>query len=171
MSVVNGVGPPVLGITAASGVKTDITLPLPERNTEDPNPVETKHPAFDHSEIIDFHGYKPRWTLDYSTHIDGSVLLQLRYLLEGGIRQILLTPHNDLPGRQFKVRLVDPGVLYRMGADVSTGWHAGLKLVFECIDLLDAIPFPQAGLTGRTWADCGNEVWTDHNANVWHFFT
>lgn len=172
MSIVNGVGVPKLDITLGSGVVVSITFPtLPQAGsgTEDNEQVRL-HDAFDNETIPDRLGFKPRWTLDYSGGLDGLFLLSLRHLQQKDVQKIVLTPHIDLPGRKFEVRLTKFGRI-EIAGDLNNGMHEGVKLEFESTKLLDAIPYPQAGLTGRTWAGCGTETWADHTADVWHFFT
>lgn len=172
MSIVNGTGVPRLEVTKTTGVTITIEFPkVPQAGSgEDPNEQETVHDAFDHEAVVDKHGFKPRWTLDYSGGIDGVFLLALRHLLERAVEKIVLVPHIDMPQRKFEVRLISFGIVQRSG-DLSTGHHEGVKLVFESTKMLDAIPFPQASLSGKRWQDLGvSEDWEDHTANVWHFF-
>ncbi len=168
MSIVNGTGKPRLEITKGSGAVVTIDFPLlPEEGSyEDPNPQETVHDAFDHEDIPDKHGFKPKWILDFSSGYDGVDLLQLRHLLERDVKKIVFVPHVDLPGRKFEVRLLNFGTLKRIGSSA----HGGVKLIFQSTKMLDAIPFPQAALSGKLWQDLDDDTWGDHAASVWHFF-
>ncbi len=172
MSVVNGVGVPRLEITKTTGATASIDFPAVAQSGsgEDPNDQETVHGTIDYEDLVDKHGFKPRWTLDYSGGIDGVFLLALRHLLERAVEKIVLVPHIDMPQRKFQVRLISFGVIQRSG-DAGTGHHEGVKLVFESTKMLDAIPFPQAALSGKRWQDLGgSEDWEDHTTDVWHFF-
>lgn len=172
MSVANGYGAPGITVTKIDGSTMTITMPtkLPEVNQENPNPVKVKNTSFDYEDIIDRVGFKPKWTISYENWLDGTELLQLRHLLENLATLITLTPHTDLATRSFPVDLTSFGTYKREGPD-SDAHHVGVKLEFECTKVLDAIPFPQASLSGKRWQDLGaTEKWSDHSADVWHFF-
>lgn len=166
MSIVNGLGAPRLEITKPNGQVVTIDLPLPESNSEDPNMVVNALDAFDRESVVDHMGFKPRWTIDYSTFADGvDILFKIRHLLESDIG-IVLVPHVDLPSRKFDVQLLNAGELSRLGSD----GHRGLKLKFESTKLIDAIPFPQASLSGKRLQDMGTDTLADHSADVFHFY-
>lgn len=168
MSVANGTGKPRLVITKASGEVVTLDLPMPQVGSgEDPNEVSTVHDAFDHESIVDYDGYKPRFMLNYSGGIDGVELIRLHHLLARSKTKIELIPHIDLPQRKFEVRLLRFGLIERVGND----GHRGVRLEFESTKVLDAIPFPQASLSGRRWQDMGTETWAQTGAGyIWHFF-
>jgi len=169
MSIVNGIGNPRLEIKKKTGttVVIDLPSPGPGGNIEIPNEDVTLHDAFDHVQIEDKNGFKPRFTLDYSDAIDGVELLTLRHILERDVDEIVLIPHVDLPGRKFKVRVVKFGQIQRIGTDSG---HKGVRLEFESVELLDAMPFPQAAWSGKTWGDLTAVHWSDLTTVVWHFF-
>lgn len=168
MSIANGEGAPRLKIKKRFGGLVTVDLPMPESNIETPNPVDDVDEDFERNTLIDRRGFKPRWTISYETHYDGLDLLLLHHLFDRELLGISLVPHVDLPTREFAVRLVNPGEIRRFGV---TQAHAGIKLVFESTQILSGIPFPQAGLSGRTWADMGNETWASTGPSYyWHFF-
>lgn len=174
MSIVNGSGNPRLVVTKIGGEVVTIDLPKPLKpggNEEDPKEELVIHDTFDHESIVDRLGFKPRFTLDFSTWIDGLDLLSLRHILARNVEKIVFTPHVDLPSRQFEVRVVNFGTYKRIGpASGGQSGHSGVKIVLESIKLLDSIPFPQATLSGKTWEDMGDDTWNDHTADVWYFY-
>ena len=171
MPIANGYGPPGISVLKTDGTVVAVAMPsrLPEVNAENPNPVTVKDTSFDFEDIIDRIGFKPKWTVSYENGLDGYDLLQLRHLLENLAKEITLTPHTDMPSRSFLVNLTSFGTYKREGPD-SDARHVGVKMEFECTSIIDAIPFPQAGLTGKTLQAMGTDTLQDHPADVFHFY-
>lgn len=163
----NGTDIPRLEIKKVNGTTVTINLPMPSKNTEDPNPQQTRHNDIDKSDLVDYEGFKPRFILDYSAFIDGSNYLDLRHLLESEVEEVTLVPHVDFANRKFKVRLVNFGEIARLGVD---GGHRGIRLQFESTEILDAMPFPAAAYSGKTWGDLTSTTWADLSGVPWHFF-
>ena len=171
MAIANGYGPPGIAVKKIDGSTVTLVMPsqLPEMNRENPNPVKVKNVSFDFEDIIDRVGFKPKWTISYENGLEGTDLLALRHLLENLAEEITLTPHTDLPNRNFPVDLVSFGTYQRRGPD-SDAIHEGVKMEFECTKVLDAIPFPQGNRSGQRLQDTSTDTIADRAADVFHFY-